>query len=817
MGDENLYWSDLKSPENAYDAWYWTEKEMYDKGETDPSKVGHYTNLRDSANNYSVIGIAVHDRVMNEDGTFKHYSTVSQTFNTTEVIGDGEENFVFTVERYEELFMKYYNDLHAQLNGEEAAQKALDDAKIALTQAITGVNIATEKSDEAKKILDAATSKTEAQQGTVNTIEGELNTLTKELEEKNQTLTDAQKNLDKVTQDVVNAQKESDALKESIQAQNEKLQQAKEKADAADAVLKEKEQIRNEAKDAYDTLAGQTDGKIPSVEEADQMLKEAQDVKNQAIQTLENAKANEAEKRDALAKANEAATKAIEEVAKKEQLVKDTEANHAQILAGIYEKLQNEKNAMDTAKTTLDDAKAVLEAAKQAVEEAEKNFQKGDAKVKELYKELEAAQKDYEAKAAEHSESKAAYENAQKDYDTVVEAITPLREAKAEYDKAVADRKAQEMNVEKADQDVLVKEALSATAKDAADGAKKDYDIVSGVTVDSLLETPMTDEEYLYLNAYVDEYKKSLAEKEQAAKNEQANIDKVSALEIKYEDAKKYAVQTNADLLIAQDNYDKAVENSKPEQTESIVKVQFVDENGNVIAGGDYFVDADGDGIFHHSELLGWVPEGYEMKKTSGDFQVEVYKENPLQILVTKKEVPDDKPEQTESIVKVQFVDENGNVIAGGDYFVDADGDGIFHHSELLEWVPEGYELKTVGDFQVEAYKETPLQLTVVKNVVPEEKPEEPEQKPEENPEQNPEEQPEEKPEQKPNGSENNNQNHVGKDENNSESKDENKNQKAPKTADYSPVGTLSLTLLGSATIAAMAAVFKRKRRTDKK
>ena len=110
------------------------------------------------------------------------------------------------------------------------------------------------------------------------------------------------------------------------------------------------------------------------------MLKEAQDVKNQAIQTLENAKANEAEKR----------------------------------------------------------AKAVLEAAKQAVEAAEKNFQKGDAKVKELYKELEAAQKDYEAKAAEHSESKAAYENAQKDYDTVVEAITPLREAKAEYDKAVA-------------------------------------------------------------------------------------------------------------------------------------------------------------------------------------------------------------------------------------------------------------------------------------------------------------------------------------------------------------------------------------------
>ena len=46
--------------------------------------------------------------------------------------------------------------------------------------------------------------------------------------------------------------------------------------------------------------------------------------------------------------------------------------------------------------------------------------------------------------------------------------------------------------------------------------------------------------------------------------------------------------------------------------------------------------------------------------------------------------------------------------------------------------------IKTFGDFQVEAYKETPLQLTVVKNVVPEEKPEEPEQKPEEKPEEKP-------------------------------------------------------------------------------
>ena len=69
------------------------------------------------------------------------------------------------------------------------------------------------------------------------------------------------------------------------------------------------------------------------------------------------------------------------------------------------------------------------------------------------------------------------------------------------------------------------------------------------------------------------------------------------------------------------------------------------------------------------------------------------------------------------SIVKIQFVDAENNdeVIAGGDYFVDGDGDGIFHTREITEWVPEGYELQEVGDFQVELYKETPLQLSVTK------------------------------------------------------------------------------------------------------
>ena len=43
--------------------------------------------------------------------------------------------------------------------------------------------------------------------------------------------------------------------------------------------------------------------------------------------------------------------------------------------------------------------------------------------------------------------------------------------------------------------------------------------------------------------------------------------------------------------------------------------------------------------------------------------------------------------------IRDRFVDEAGVVLAGGDYFVDVDGDGIFNHTEVLEWVPEGLSL----------------------------------------------------------------------------------------------------------------------------
>ena len=147
------------------------------------------------------------------------------------------------------------------------------------------------------------------------------------------------------------------------------------------------------------------------------------------------------------------------------------------------------------------------------------------------------------------------------------------------------------------------------------------------------------------------------------------------------------------------------------------------------------------------------------------------------------------------SIVKIQFVDAENNdeVLAGGDYFVDGDGDGIFHTREITEWVPEGYELQEVGDFQVELYKETPLQLSVTK--IKEDKPETPDPEEPNKPEK-PETPDQEKPE-KPNK----------EDDKKEDKKDEKKN--SPKTGDETNAAAAALP--AGVSLAAILAVLVKK------
>ena len=238
-------------------------------------------------------------------------------------------------------------------------------------------------------------------------------------------------------------------------------------------------------------------------------------------------------------------------------------------------------------------------------------------------------------------------------------------------------------------------------------------------------------------------------------------------------------------------------------EKESVVKIQFVDSITNeVVAGGDYFVDKDRDGIFNHSEVEQWVPEEYRLVEF-GDFQVSECKETPLQLTVEKV--------NKSSIVNVQFVDaETNEVIGGGDYFVDGDGDGIFTHREVVEYVPEGYELAEFGDFQVAECKDTPLQLSVVKiknDVKPD--PENPD-KP--NPEKPDSEKPGNPDQEKPNNPDPEKPNKPDTQKPNKSNKNNtNADKKTPKTGDdLQAAGAFSV--LGAGALAAIAALLKKRK-----
>ena len=238
-------------------------------------------------------------------------------------------------------------------------------------------------------------------------------------------------------------------------------------------------------------------------------------------------------------------------------------------------------------------------------------------------------------------------------------------------------------------------------------------------------------------------------------------------------------------------------------EKESVVKIQFVDSITNeVVAGGDYFVDKDRDGIFNHSEVEQWVPEEYRLVEF-GDFQVSECKETPLQLTVEKV--------NKSSIVKIQFVDaETNEVMGGGDYFVDGDGDGIFTHREVVEYVPEGYELAEFGDFQVAECKDTPLQLSVVKiknDVKPD--PENPD-KP--NPEKPDSEKPGNPDPEKPNNPDPEKPNKPDTQKPNKSNKNNtNADKKTPKTGDdLQAAGAFSV--LGAGALAAIAALLKKRK-----
>ena len=124
----------------------------------------------------------------------------------------------------------------------------------------------------------------------------------------------------------------------------------------------------------------------------------------------------------------------------------------------------------------------------------------------------------------------------------------------------------------------------------------------------------------------------------------------------------------------------------------AIIHAQFVYDD-TVIAGGDYFVDEDGDGIFNYSELQEYVPEGYRMLLGGDVFVSEDTYVIPLEKTETAPE--------TRIITVEYFVRNDSGEETVGTETVEVDKDAYHLNTSMLKSVPEGYELASVGDIQI--------------------------------------------------------------------------------------------------------------------
>jgi|GEM_PF-1803064 len=182
---ENLAWNYGSDP---FEQWYDEEKALYDEGERDFGKVGHYLNCIDP--DYTVTGFAICTR-----RTMNRYFTYDQTF-------DFSGSPSFTVDEYEERIDAYVS----------AMEEAIADAKQEVTDAETAVSDAEEALAEARQALDDATSEVEHAAADLEDARKELAAL----QEKAATLQD----------DVEAAQKASDDAQGALTSATSSLQDA---------------------------------------------------------------------------------------------------------------------------------------------------------------------------------------------------------------------------------------------------------------------------------------------------------------------------------------------------------------------------------------------------------------------------------------------------------------------------------------------------------------------------------------------------------------------------------------------------------------
>ena len=365
----------------------------------------------------------------------------------------------------------------------------------------------------------------------------------------------------------------SDAQGEASAAQTD-VDNAQKAVDDAQADL-------DDAKEDADAKKADADGKVKAFEDKLKELEfaglriyqqghkvgtvsEAQGRQTQAGTNLTNAQADKAEKSDALDAAKEAMTgpqteydEALEVEAEKQAALEAAENRRDEIEDAIAADIAEKRADMESKETALNDAKNALTNATGDVTSAEATLTQADNKLTEVNRQLADAQTVYNDAADARDDSQDTVNTLQDEYDDLVEAITPLREAQAAEREASEAKDTAATELGNAEADELQAEADLEAAIQAYEDAKDLKGRADLLSYEDALETPITDEDFTYLNDYINAIADADAAVVAAQKTAEEKKATLKEAQKVYDDAKAAHLVTLANLAAAQADYDR--------------------------------------------------------------------------------------------------------------------------------------------------------------------------------------------------------------------------------------------------------------------
>ena len=520
VGCENLAWG----YDEPTDGWYYMEKKYFDdirdeliangtitgvnttkdiaaisREATKRGKVvGHYTNLMYAS--YQVMGVG-----------YSQYGYTSAYNADSAVRYDGSRSSravsyaLYTVEDFEDLLLEYYSTVN-----KASLQKAYNEALV-------------EKEDAQDRLQLLIAGKDAAVEEAVKNAKDDLEAKVATADEAAKSLVSARQNLEEAEESLEQANALKDKALLELNTAQQALQEAVVENTAADTALELAQKDRDDALQSVDNASQNLEDAVDKLEEAQRILAESEEAADEA----DAVRAAAVLEHDQASRALDALTSddVLNELRAKEQ-----EAQKA-LQDAVAEK--EEKEAL------LGDVLTAANAADAAVSEAKDNLAGAEEALVE-------AQNNY-------ATAKSLVDAADEDLQTLLEQYVSVLESIAAHDAAAkAAENARAALAEAQDQLAGAEETL---VQAQVERAKADNRLLRAreLSVEDALNNTIEDDDFAYLNAYIDAIRNAQNELDEAEVNLENAKEELTARESESAEAQRAYSLALADLVCAQD------------------------------------------------------------------------------------------------------------------------------------------------------------------------------------------------------------------------------------------------------------------------